>query len=316
MSVVSASNAAPSGARVFTGVAVAVSAVSSAAIFVRFADAPPLAVSFWRCFAGALFFATAAGVQRRRQMGPAVDVVALPHGAAAAAGVLLALHFATWITSLHHTSVAISVVLVCTQPIFVTLASGLFLDEKPPWLSWVGIAVAFAGAAGVALAGDSSSSPATSSLVLGPGLALAGAVFVAGYMLLSRASRRRGAPLAPFAAAVYFHAAWALALLSVAFDQPLWGYTSSTWGWILCLSLLPQVVGHTLLHWAMAHVPAALLSSAILLEPVLSTLFAHWFLDETPPASVVGFAVLVMVGLLVMLKAQASAPPPSEAANV
>ncbi len=67
---------------------------------------------------------------------------------------LLAIHFASWITSLEYTSVSSSVVLVTTTPIWVALFSPLFLKENSSRMTIIGLVVAILGGMIVSLAGE------------------------------------------------------------------------------------------------------------------------------------------------------------------
>jgi drug/metabolite transporter (DMT)-like permease len=166
------------GRRALPAVAVGVLAVSAAAIFIRLADAPALAVAFWRCVLGAALLLPPAMVRRERfPKGKTLNV-------GLASGVALGAHFGFWISSLDHTSVAASVVLVSTQPVFVAILAYLIFGEHTSPLSFAGILVALAGAA--VIAGDGS---VGSAAIFGNILALIGAVTVAVYVLIGRSSR-------------------------------------------------------------------------------------------------------------------------------
>ena len=112
-------------------VALGVLAVSAAAILIRLADAPALAVAFWRNALGVILLVPLALFWRE----------AFPRGRALRVGILsgmaLGAHFGFWISSLDYTSVASSVVLVCTQPVFVAILAYLVFGERtsPPWPS-------------------------------------------------------------------------------------------------------------------------------------------------------------------------------------
>ncbi len=162
-------------------VAVGVIAVSAAAIFIRLADAPPLAIAFWRNALGVALLLPVALARRE----------AFPRGRAlsygVASGVVLGAHFGFWISSLDYTSVAASVVLVSTQPVFVAVLAYSFFGERTSALSFAGILVAIAGTAVIA-ADDSVGSAA----LFGNALALVGAVAVAACVLIGRSLRTAG----------------------------------------------------------------------------------------------------------------------------
>ena len=190
--------------------------VSFGAILVRLAAAPPLAVSFYRVAIASLILLPFAHRDARRSW-PALDgrhrLLLL------AAGLALALHFATWIASLSYTSVASSVLLVNTAPVFAIVLSRLFLHEKPPLVVQVAIPIAFAGAALIAF-GDWTGSPGS---LLGNGLALAGAVTFAVYQVVGR-GLRDALPLNAYVLGVWSVAACVLALLARSSGVVLGGY--------------------------------------------------------------------------------------------
>src|ERR687884_1381338 len=154
-------------------VAVGVLAVSAAAIFIRLADAPAVAIAFWRCALGAAVLLPPALLRKDR----------FPKGrplyVGIASGVALGAHFGFWISSLDYTSVAASVVLVSTQPVFVAILAYLLFGERTSPLSFAGFLVALAGTAVIASGGS-----VGSAAVFGNVLALVGAVTVAVYVLI------------------------------------------------------------------------------------------------------------------------------------
>ena len=296
-------------ARSYVLLAVGVASVGAAAILIREAHAAALAVAFWRTLLGGL--ALTVVVVLRGAPWPRGDHLR----SAAIAGVLLGVHFWSWIASLAMTSVAASVVLVCTQPIFVSLLAWLVLKEKTPALGVVGIAVAFAGAALIAFDASATSSPGHGGTDLaGDALALLGAVAIALYVLVGRKTGGHVDVMA-YSATVSLGAAASLAVPLLATS---WSSTrgladalppsSTSWLWIAALAFGPQLIGHTALNAALARLPASLVSGAILGEPVIATALAWAFLAETPGAwTLVGSAV-VLAGLVLLLRAPTRAP--------
>jgi drug/metabolite transporter (DMT)-like permease len=211
-------------------------------------------------------------------------------------GGALACHFATWIASLQLTSVASSVALVTTQPVWVVLLARTFLGERVGRRAALGIGLAVAG--GVAVAGgDFSASPRA---LLGDLLALAGAVFAGLYIVAGRRVRAR-LSLGAYVGAVYPAAAAVLLLLALLGGVPLSGFDGRTWTALALLALVPQLLGHTLLNWTLRWLSAPLVAVAILAEPVVSTLLAIPVLGETPGpwTAVAGLATLAGVFLAV-----------------
>jgi drug/metabolite transporter (DMT)-like permease len=266
--------------------------VSVGAILVRLAAAPPLAVSFYRMSIASLLLSPFAWTDAR-QSWPRLS--ARPRLLLLASGVALALHFATWIASLSHTSVAASVLLVNTAPLFAIALSLVFLREKPPLAVQVAIPLAMVGAAVIAL-GDRDSSPAS---LFGNLLAVAGAVTLATYQVIGRGLRAT-LPLNAYMLAVWGTATLTLAGLMAVFGTRFAPFPLRTWLAFAALAVVPTLGGHGLTNRALRSLPAPTVGLFLLGEPVIASLLAMVLFRETPtPATLVGGAiVLAALGLV------------------
>ena len=278
---------------------VGVLAVSFAAIFIRLADAPALIIASYRLTIGGVVMGAAAGVAEWRS--PAHASVArtvtrrdLPLLAVAALS--LALHFWLWTASLERTSVTSSVVLVTANPLLVAVASRLLLGEPMRRKVLAGIAVAMAGGAVIGF-GDAS----RDGELLGDLLAFLGAVSIVGYLLAGRRLRGR-LSLLQYTAPVYSGTAVLLLAATLVAGEPFTGYTLGTYGAILLLALIPQVVGHSLLNWSLAHVTGTVVAIAVMAEPVIASLLAIAILDEVPNATSAVGGLLVLAGIYVAMR--------------
>lgn len=277
---------------VFPILAFGVIAVSFAAVLIRRADAPAIVIAAYRLgLAGlpvGLLAATAArrSLPRRREwIWPIV------------AGTALALHFGFWITSVQQTSVVTSVVLVTTTPLFIGLASPLVLKESVAPTTWAGIVISAAGAA-VMAADDLGEGLGTLS---GDAYALLGAIFAAVYFLAGRRSRQT-TPLAGYVGVVYPIAGVLLIASAVVAGESFTGYNVGTYTAIVLLAVLPQLIGHSSIDWALGYVPATLVAVSILGEPVVATGLAAVFLDEQPNVLEGIGSVFVLAGVYVALR--------------
>lgn len=282
-------------------------ATSTASIFIRFVqeDASSLVIAAWRLGFATLILAPLAAARRRDEL---ARLRGSALGLALLAGVFLAVHFVTWISSLAYTSVASSVVLVDTAPLWVALAAPLVLKERIPRPVWVGLGLALAGGVLVALSDgclDRLSGLTCPSLaefragraILGDGLALIGAVTAAAYLLIGRQVRTR-VSLLSYIFLVYGMSAVVLVILVWAGGIPMFGYSPAVFGWFLLLALIPQLLGHTSYNWALGYLSAAYVSLTLLGEPVGSTLLAYLLLGETPGPLKLAGGALILVGLL------------------
>lgn len=278
---------------VYGGLALGVSAVSSAAVIIRLADAPSLTIAAYRL---ALASAVVVPLGLAFEWGALTSLTRRQWGLVLAAAVCLAAHFAFWIASLEHTSVASSVVIVTSNPVMVAIGAALFLRERNSPRMVAGIAVAVAGGIVIAVGdwdlGD--------RRIFGDLLALLGAVAVAGYYIAGRSLRERLSILG-YVAPVYGTAAVILAAAALATGSPFTGFDVEVYGWLLLLAMLPQLVGHSSLNWSLGYLPATLVATAVMAEPIGASLLAWAVLDEAPPVTTAAGGALVLAGVFTTL---------------
>jgi drug/metabolite transporter (DMT)-like permease len=279
---------------------VAVLATTYAGPIVRFAAAPALAIAFWRLALVLPVTGLLAALNGSGEQGAVPS--AAPEGTAPrsplplilGAGLLLGLHFWSWIASLRFTSVASSVVLVSLKPVFAWGIAALWLREHPSRTEAWGIVVAVAGASLIGL-GDARLSLGALG---GDALAVLGAVTGAGYYVIGR-KVRQGVGIWRYATGVYAVAAAALALLALGRGIPLVGFARRDWGVFAALAAGPMLVGHTGMNYALRHFRATTVNVAALGEPVGASLIA-WAvpsIHEVPRAAVLLGGVLVLTGI-------------------
>lgn len=264
-------------------------AVSTGAIFVRLADAPALVVAAYRLGIAALILAPIAWWKARhelRRLQPA------DYRNAILAGFILAVHFAIWITSLYYTSVASSVVLVTTNPIWVGVLTPIIGDDRLTRLTLVGIIVSVIG--GIVIgAGDFTIG---GQALWGDILALLGGILMALYILMGRSLRRKLSLLA-YVIICYGTAAvilWGLVIVS---GVSVTGYTPKTYWMFLGMALIPQIIGHSSYNWSLRWLSASLIAVSLLGEPIGSTILAYLLLDEGVTWPKVIGGTLILAGI-------------------
>jgi drug/metabolite transporter (DMT)-like permease len=208
-------------------------------------------------------------------------------------GVLLAIHFGSWIASLSFTSTAASVALVCTSPIFAALLGRLLGDRVAP-RELVGIAIAGAGCA-VLAGGDWR---AGGDALIGDGLALIGAASGAAYLVVGR-RLRAAVPLLPYLGAVNAIAAAALLAAALALGAPILGLPAHSY--IACAStaLVASFIGHSLLNAAVRTTPTHLVALVTLGEPIGSSLITWVVFGEQPPIHAAIGGAVVLAGIAI-----------------
>ncbi|WP_413163539.1 DMT family transporter [Capilliphycus salinus ALCB114379] len=217
---------------------------------------------------------------------------------AAIAGVCLALHFATWITSLSYTSIAASTTLVTTSPIWVAILSAIWLKEKPSKLTILGIIIALTGGIIIAL-GDGNTTDASQNPTLGNSLALIGAWAISFYLIFGREAQQRGFKIGGYVAVAYTVAALILLPLPFFFGTNYSGYPNLVYVYLILMAILPQLVGHTSFSWAVNRTSPTLVMLAILFEPVGASGLGYVFFEEIPSVAVLGGAIVILTGVAV-----------------
>lgn len=286
-------SAGPKRSTVWTVLGVALAAVSFAAIFIRWADAPGVVVAFYRMLIATALMApvTIVGIRRTPPDSRAWRATVL-------AGALLAVHFAAWISSLSYTTVAASGALVSTSPLWVALFAWLFLARPPAARQLGGVLLSVTGAAIIGY-GDMLGG---SRPLLGDALAVIGAAGAGGYLLLGRYVQARGVSLQAYAGSAYAVAAVCLAPVPLLMGVPYLGYPQATYLFVALLALVPQVIGHTGINYVAKHFDTTALATALLLEPLASGVLAYLLFGERPgTATLVGVAV-VLVGMVLTVR--------------
>ena len=304
----------PSPAFLYIAIAGGILAVSTAAIFIRYAqqDAPSLVIAAMRLSLASAILAPVAWLRHRDEL-RALTRHTL--GLGLLSGFFLALHFATWISSLEFTSVASSVVLVSTTPLWVALLSPLVLKESPSKATLAGLGLALLGGTVVGLSEacrweNGLICPPLSEFTrgeafLGNFLSLCGAWMAAGYLLIGRRLREKMS-LIPYIFVVYSMAAIVLIAIMLGFGQTPFGYPPLVYLWLLALALVPQLLGHSTFNWALRYLPASFVSVTLLGEPIGSTILALLILKESPSALEIGGGLLILAGIYVASRVEPS----------
>lgn len=276
--------------------ALGVFTVSWAAIFIRIAAAPALVTGASRLVMASLLLTPLALWQDGAEL---LRLSRQDLGLVIAAGVFLGLHFATWISSLAYTSVATSVVLVSTTPLFTGLAVHFLLKERVSSRMFVGIVLVTLGGAIIGW-GDFR----VSGLALwGDFLAVVGAIMASAYFLIGRDLRRR-LSLLTYVTPTYWVAALVLSIAVLVSGQGFLGYPARTYWMFLLLAVGPQVIGHSSLNWALRYLSPTFVTAAVLGEPVGSTILAHFVLNESPSTLEILGGTVILAGIYICSRAE------------
>lgn len=261
----------------YCALAVGVAASSTGAIFSRCAqqEASSLTIAAYRMGFAFVVVLIPTLIKQRREL---LSVSYRDLGLGALSGFFLAVHFAAWIYSLELTSVAISVVLVNTAPLWVGLLTPLLTHERLSRATTLGIVLSVLGAAvigcGFGNIDGGSNNP------VGAAMAVLGAIGMAGYLLIGRGFRKRH-PLGVYVTICYGAAAAFLALTALCTGQQMVGFSAPIWIYLISMALVCQIIGHTTNNWALRFFSASMVAVALLGEPVFSAMLAWLAFGET-----------------------------------
>jgi len=285
---------------------IGVLAVSTSGPLMAAIAAPALAVALWRNVLALVAIWPAALATRRTELaGLSTREVQWAVGA----GVLLALHFATWVPSLRYTSVASATAIVATQPVWVALIARA-TGHDVPRRAWLGIAISLVAV--VVLTGVDFSLDADA--LVGDLLALLGGIFAALYTVAG-AEVRRTVSTTSYTALCYSTAALALLVACLVGGVQLGGYSSTTWLQLLALTLGAQLLGHSIFNLVLRTTSATVVSLVLLLEVPGAALIAAAALGQTPPVEAVPAALLLLVGLGIVISSAGEELEPGIAAD-
>lgn len=247
-------------------------AVSTGAIFARLADAPALVIAAYRVGLATLILTPIVGVKVKDEL---LNLSLHELKLAVVSGFFLALHFATWISSLDYTSVANSVVLVNTNPLWVGLLTPLMTRERIKTAVALSIVISVTGGIIIGIGDFATGGKA----LLGDSLALLGSICAAVYLLLGR-NLRRNLSLLAYIFVCYGSAAVLLWVIVISFNMQVTGFSNHTYAALLSMAVITQLVGHSSYNWALRWLSATLIAISLLGEPIGSTILAYIIFNE------------------------------------
>jgi drug/metabolite transporter (DMT)-like permease len=289
------------------GLLLAVFAISWASILVRgCGEVPGLVIAFYRMFWSTLFLL---GYQMLRRKGgrPKMEPNPASRKWMLLAGVVLALHFVTWISAVQHTLISHALVLGSTHPIFALLLSPLLLRERGNSRAFLAAGLTLAG---MALIGGQDWN-GSGFRFQGDVLATVSALMFTIYLFIARHLRARVTILS-YLISVYGSAALVLLFVMGMTGVPVLAYSFRSHLMMIGLALIPTLIGHSLLNHAARHMPAYRVNFSVLGEPVLASVLAFGLFGEVPRGWFYAGAVLVFLGMALALR---SGTQPDESAR-
>ena len=273
-------------------ITISVISVSFAAIFIVSIDAPAFSIAFYRLLFTTLLILPFVFYYKKTRD----ELFYLPRSKLLimiGIGIILAAHFALWITSLKLTSVASSVILVTAHPLLVGPVSHFFLREKLSVLNYIGIVLSVCGVI-ILVYGNYGFALGIDTLE-GNILALLGGI-AAGLYILGGRKLRKTVSVGSYAFVVYTVGTIVLFFICLFFKTPLINISYRDLGLIFLMAIVAGIFGHTFYNWSLQHIRASVASVVLLGEPIGSSILAFLlpWIQQTPSFyTIIGGAVIL-----------------------
>jgi drug/metabolite transporter (DMT)-like permease len=282
--------------QVYIGLFIAVLAVSWSSIFIRWCgDTSPLIISFYRMLWSALLFGAIVRV-RSSKLPFFTPLIWKERWLILLAGILLAFHFVTWIFALQLTTIAHSLVILSSQPVFALILSPILLKEKGGWRAVIAVMITIAGVILIVWQDFGFEI----EHVWGDLLSLASALFVTLYIFIARFLRGK-IDLLPYLMMVYGSAALTLIIVSLFARHPIIDHPIKIHFLMLLLAIIPTGIGHSLLNWTARKIEVYKVNIASLGELVLASFMAFIFFAEKPFGIFYVGASMILIGILLAI---------------
>jgi drug/metabolite transporter (DMT)-like permease len=280
---------------------ISIISVSFAAIFITtllniYPEIDPLSIAFYRLFFTALlvmpFVLFNSKIRQEITNIPRSDFLIM-----IVIGIILAAHFALWITSLKFTSVASSVILVTAHPILVGPISHYFFKERLTIINTIGIFISVSGVF-ILISGNYGLGSFTLDSFEGNILAMLGGV-AAGLYILGGRKIRKTVSVASYAFIVYSIGTIGLFVICLFYNAPLKNISLDAYIIIFLMAIVAGIFGHTLYNWSLRHIRASIASVVLLGEPLGSTLlaFALPWIQQTPSNYTIVGGAIILTGI-------------------
>jgi len=272
---------------------ISVVSVSFAAIFIVSCDAPALSIAFYRLLFTALLISPFVIFHKKTRK----ELLSLPRSTLiimCGIGIILAAHFALWITSLELTSVASSVILVTSHPLLVGPVSHFFLKERLSAVNTAGIILSVVGV--IILVYGNYGFVSGLDTLEGNILAILGGI-AAGLYILGGRKLRKTVSIGSYAFVVYIVGTVVLFIICLLFSAPVINLSLRDYGIIFLMAIVAGIFGHTLYNWSLKHIRASVASVVLLGEPIGSSLLAFtlpWIQQIPSNYTIVGGMVILL----------------------
>jgi drug/metabolite transporter (DMT)-like permease len=260
--------------------------IGFSAIFVKWAALPGTVTAFYRMLVAGVVIMPLWVKKGKRNFSRRGLLLCM------AGGLFFTIDTVLWNMSLLRTSAATATLLANNAPLWVGIASFLFLREHPPGRFWLGLAVALCGM--VVLVGPSALKIGFNQ---GDLLALAASFFYAGYLIVTRRVRRTVGTV-DFVAVMTLTSLVLLFGINMATGRTLSGFSTKSWLSLAGLGVVTHLGGWLCISYALGHLRAAPVSVTLLGQAVVTSILAIPLLHESLGMYQIAGGILVLTGIV------------------
>ena len=217
-------------------------------------------------------------------------------GTVALAGVFLGLHFACFFWGVRNTSVANATLLANTGPVFTVVLTLIFykIISKKVFFSLI---VALLGVFLIQRSGFYHNSTTS----FGNIVSLLSGFCIAIVYMLAKNVRRKNNNIS-YGRALFFYAAVTIGVLCLFTGESLFAFELKDLTWFLFLGIVPSILGHNSLNYALKYFSPTAIASIPLGEPIIASLFSWFLFGEVITKNSLEGAPFILVGIYFIIK--------------
>lgn len=264
----------------YAALGICILALSTSAIFVKYADAPGPVTGFYRMAIAATILTPFAiyRINKRKTINRKNFYIPI------AGGIFSGLDLGIWTIALGYTTAANATILGNTAPLWVALGAMVFFRERLMKRFWFGMVLAMSGAA-LIIGMDFLLHP---RLGLGDTIAIISGMLYAGYYLTTELGRRT-IDAVTYIWVVFVSAGLTLFFLNLLLGNSLTGYDQKTMVVFIATAIISQLIGYLMSSYSLGHLPASVVSVTMIGQPIVTAIIAIPLLGELPvPSQVIG----------------------------
>ncbi|MCK4848867.1 MAG: EamA family transporter, partial [Candidatus Heimdallarchaeota archaeon] len=208
-----------------------------------------------------------------------------------------------WIQSLQYTTVAASVIVVNSSPLWVIFLSFIFFRETINPFQVIGLILSFIGVILIALL--NSPLEIFDKFQEGVILAFFGGIAVAFYFIIGKRMRSSfRVSNIPYTYFVNVFCAFFLFVYSILLSQNVFSFPDSDLFWFFVLAIGPSLLGHALYTFAMKRLSSQTVSLSVLGEAIGASILSIIFLSEALSVPTIIGGLFIGVGIVMAVHSE------------